>query len=42
MGTPSQDASECEGKQPINMLVKLQKTTPVVDSKHKYLFNKRR
>ena len=37
MGSPSQDASECEGKQPINTLAKLQKTTPVENFKQIYL-----
>ena len=37
METPSEDASECERKQPINTHAKLQKTTPVVNFKH--LFN---
>ena len=40
MRTPSQDASGCEGNQSINMLAKLQKTTSLVDFKHKHLFNK--
>ena len=38
MGTPSQDASECERKQPINTFAKLQETTPVVNFKYKHLF----
>ena len=38
-GTRSQDASECEGKKLINTLAKLQKTPPVVNFKHKHLFN---
>ena len=42
MRTPLQDAGECEGQQQINMLAKLQKTTPVVIFKHKHLFNQNR
>ena len=40
MGTPSQDVGECERKQPINMLAKLQKTTLVINFKYKHLFIK--
>ena len=40
MGTTSQDAREREGKWLINMLVKLQKTTPVINFKHKHLLAK--
>ncbi len=41
IGTPSQDSSECEGKQQIKMLAKLKNITPVVNFKTKYLFNQK-
>ena len=40
MGKPFQYTSECKRKQPINTLMKLQKTTPVINFKYKHLFIK--